>query len=97
MPKVNKKRLSAGASLRFNEFLPNFQDLFYQYAASFKHIRNGLESFCKKSKFSFGQSDKRYMLKMVLSDTFIDPLIDPKEIKHIKSVIKSGQSFIKST
>ena len=35
LQKVNKKRLSAGAYLCLNEFLPNFQDLFYQYAASF--------------------------------------------------------------
>ena len=37
------------------------------------------------------------MSKMVPFDAFIDPLIDPKEIKHIKSVIKSGQSFKNST
>ena len=53
--------------------------------------------FAKKSKFSFRQSEKRKTSKMVPFDAFIDPLIDPKEIKHIKSVIKSGQYFLKST
>ena len=42
----------------------------------------------KKNIFSFRQSEKRYPSKMVSSDASIEPVIDPKEIKHTKSVIK---------
>ena len=53
--------------------------------------------FAKKVNFHSGNRKRDKRRKMVPFDAFIDPLIDPKEIKHIKSVIKSGQSFKNST
>ena len=57
----------------------------------FRMDQNG---FAKKVNFHSGNPRTS---KTVPSDTSFGPLIDPKEIKHIKSVIKSGQAFLKST
>ena len=56
MPKVNKKRLSAGASLCLNEFLLNFQDLFYQMQLRSSIFGMDWNRFAKKVNF---HSDNR--------------------------------------